>query len=198
MYLYIGTYSNVTGATSLSQCTPCLTGIYIISKKITYICNIYIYLGYFCPLGSTTYLPCPSGYTSYGGGLYCLYASSGSTGYKTWYAANSNCASRSNGWLVSITDANKNRIVNSIIADNTNYWIGGTRTSTSSNIWIWDHGETWTYTNPIMNINQNGLCIYVNNRYWSGDPCSKSRYYICESSDRLRHICMENKLSFDI
>ena len=173
----MGSYSNtnITGIiTSLSQlqCTLCPAG-------------------YFCPLGSSTYKNCPSGYTSYGGGQYCLYDSYTSSQSKTWLDAKLDCASRSNGWLVSITDANKNSIVASNTITNSiyssSYWIGGTRTSVSSNVWTWDHGESWSYTNPNTYNNQYGLCMYMYMdpyyNYWYDDSCSNSRYYICENTN---------------
>jgi hypothetical protein len=184
-----GSYSNVTGASTLSQlkCKPCplgsysnanITGATSLSQLQCRLCPA----GYFCPLGSTTYKNCPSGYTSYGEGegQYCLYNSYTSYTTKLWNDAKSDCASRSNGWLVSITDANKDSVVNSAMNNYNNYWIGGTRTSILSTVWTWDHGESWSYNNPNMHINQNGLCMYMYtySNYWYDTSCSNSLYYI--------------------
>jgi hypothetical protein len=64
------------------------------------------------------------------------------------------------------------------------YWIGATRKSVSSNVWTWDHGESWSYTSPYTNINQNGLCmfVWVYDKYWYDRSCSNSYYYICETT----------------
>ena len=118
------------------------------------------------------------GYTLYYG-QYCLYIGGG---YKTWYDAKSDCASRTNGWLISITDAHKNDIV---FANNgyNEGWIGGTRTSVSSN-WTWDHGESYSY-NHIGYDDKQELCLFMSyTRVWHDFSCSINKPYICENTNK--------------
>jgi hypothetical protein len=70
------------------------------------------------------------------------------------------------------------------------YWIGGTRAFTSSNVWTWDHGESWSYTNNNTYENHLGLCMLMyTNKYnsinvWYDNVCSITQYYICENGNK--------------
>ena len=115
----------------------------------------------------------------------------------TWSAAKSDCASISNGWLVSITSDTMNDIVSSnrpIITDQ--YWLGGTcnNCATYGGIWSWESGEPWSYTNwdtgqpDFFNHNERCAEMWSPNFYnhykcsdcWNDEDCSASFKYICQ------------------
>lgn len=133
----------------------------------------------------TIALSCPSGYKSTEG--FCLqYLASG----ESLADAKADCAGRSNGWLVSVTDANKNRIVQGLIRNIS--WLGiafknGTNISSSSNI-NWAHGESSPYSNWEAEAHKKGSvsgsfgAVITTSGNWTVSPAATLHPYICETS----------------
>jgi hypothetical protein len=97
----------------------------------------------------------------------------------TWYDAKSDCASRSNGKLVSIT----NDIMNDVVATNRpegagSYWIGGSYTDT----WRWESGEPFIYIHWALE-GALGPCLSFRNEiggFWNMCLCGYTNNYICQ------------------
>ena len=108
----------------------------------------------------------------------------------SWYDAKSDCASRSNGWLVSLTSSTMNDIVTTNRPGGAGYyWIGGTCGASCayhSGIWMWESGELWSYTKwasgepNILGGNESCLHLLLSSGYWNDTTCSNSYQYICQ------------------
>jgi hypothetical protein len=65
--------------------------------------------------------------------------------------AKSDCATRSNGWLVSITSGIMNTVVsNKRLDSGSKYWLGsscGSNCAPGGGTWVWESGEPWLYSN---------------------------------------------------
>ena len=121
---------------------------------------------------------------SYNG--YCLYYSTVS---KSWSAARADCASRSNGWLVSITNGAMNSIVDTNRAVGTStYWMGSTCGSSCvsyGGTWVWEDGQPGLYTNwangyPSYSNTEACLQMTSTTGSWNDAPCSTLFPYICQ------------------
>jgi hypothetical protein len=81
--------------------------------------------------------------------------------------------------------------MNNLFVDYNYYWIGATNIPdtyyTGSYTWIWDHGESWSYTNWYYGggYSYSKQCVYITpsgSDYWYTSDCSYSRRYICQIS----------------
>jgi hypothetical protein len=82
--------------------------------------------------------------------------------------------------------------VNSVISSNrpgsNTYWVGGTCTSCAAGggNWIWDHGESWSYTNwasgePNFLSNAESALQMLSDGSWNDALPSINSLYVCET-----------------
>jgi hypothetical protein len=87
------------------------------------------------------------------------------------------------------------------------YWLGGTcgnNCAAAGGIWLWDHGEPWSYTYwdtgqpDFSNGDERCLDMWpssINNNYkcsncWNDAPCYSSHLYICQTPMCPAGICI--------
>ena len=112
----------------------------------------------------------------------------------SWLDAKLECASRSNGWLVSITGSNMNTVVSNNRPSGAGYyWLGGTcgsncvRKFNGGGIWVWESGEPWSYTQWVSGVPnivvEDEACLLLlvsSGRDWNNTSCSNTFQYICQ------------------
>jgi hypothetical protein len=71
------------------------------------------------------------------------------------------------------------------------YWLGGIIIA-GSDIWSWESGESWSYTNWNIhqNVQNNNTCVYMN--------MNDNTWKNCNCIDTLPYICITNTGMYDV
>ncbi|XP_065682569.1 uncharacterized protein LOC100212148 isoform X3 [Hydra vulgaris] len=139
-------------------------------------------LGYICKSKKAINQNCAEGWIGYGKHCYLIRSLKEFFGY-TWLESFSSCQSKG-GNLVSINNEEENRFIqNSLIKDNSDYWIGLSklwnyrRFVWSDNTYVqffnWIGGEPDT-TDDVEN------CVEMNSNGWSDKECTVLNGFICK------------------
>ena len=111
----------------------------------------------------------------------------------SWYDAKSDCASRNNGWLVSITSETMNNVVRTNRFGDS-FWLGGTCGSNCAyhcGTWVWESGDPWSYSNwwsgdgsqpDFYGGYERCLEMRASDSAWNDNYCGIAILYICQTS----------------
>ena len=122
----------------------------------------------------------PEGFKFYNGHTYKVF---NDTRYINWKQAKENCEALG-GHLLTITSAEEQAFIETILEKNHVYWGGGKR---NNNIWTWATGEEWNYENwasgqPNTSVGSGEYLWFVvnNNMLWSNSLGGYYYDYVCE------------------
>jgi len=104
---------------------------------------------------------------------------------KTWANAKTACAAYSGSYLASLTSASETNTMTGLTLLDTETWIG-LNDQTLEGTYVWDHGETYSYTNWVSGEpNDSGDCTFLgaaSTYRWSDNSCAVAKDYLCEYS----------------